>query len=309
MKKKHDRILNYSVTPIDIFEYGGREIFSFIEKNSDSNIDWETVESFGEEWTKFSSFVDEQIEKIGDEYFDILPDELVHHSTIALDVGCGTGRWTKYLCKKVGFVEAMDPSKAVIAASELLKDEENIRITQGEVSNIPFKDGSFDLVFSLGVLHHIPDTSQAIKDCVKKIKNGGFFIVYLYYSLDNRGPLYKTLFLISNGFRWIISKLPSFIKKRVCDFIAFAVYIPLVGMASTLSKIGLKTLAKKLPLSYYVGKSLNVIKNDALDRFGTPLEQRFSRVQIEKMMLDAGLTNITFSQRQPYWHCVGQKLQ
>lgn len=307
MKKKYDSILNYSLTPTNKFQIGGKEIFSFIDRDSDTNIDWETVESFGEEWTKFSSFTDKQIEKIGDEYFDILPDQLVNDSTIALDVGCGTGRWTKYLCRKVGFVEAMDPSKAVISASKVLNNENNIRITQGEVSNIPFDDGSFDLVFSLGVLHHIPDTAQAVMDCVKKVKDGGFFMVYLYYNLDNRGPLYKLLFWISNGFRWLISKLPSLLKKAICDIIAFTVYLPFVGIAGFLSIIGLNTLASKIPLSYYVGKSLNVIKNDALDRFGTPLEQRFSKVQIEEMLIDAGLVNITFSEQHPYWHCVGQR--
>ena len=63
----------------------------------------------------------------------------------------------------------------------------------------------------------------------------------------------------------------------------------------------------KIPLSYYTNKSFNVIRNDALDRFGTPLEQRFSKVQIESMMKKAGLREIKFSANQPYWHVIGRK--
>ena len=64
---------------------------------------------------------------------------------------------------------------------------------------------------------------------------------------------------------------------------------------------------KKLPLSVYANFSLSVIRNDALDRFGTPLEQRFSKEEIEKMMLACGLEQIIFSDGHPYWHAVGHK--
>ena len=62
-----------------------------------------------------------------------------------------------------------------------------------------------------------------------------------------------------------------------------------------------------MPLSYYIGKSINVIRNDALDRFGTPLEQRFSKKEIEEMLINAGLEDIVFSERAPYWHVLGKK--
>ena len=75
-----------------------------------------------------------------------------------------------------------------------------------------------------------------------------------------------------------------------------------------MKKIGLKKIAKKVPLSYYSDKSFWIMKNDALDRFGTPLEQRFSRQEIEEMMLSCGLKNITFSEKEPYWHAVGQRV-
>ena len=65
--------------------------------------------------------------------------------------------------------------------------------------------------------------------------------------------------------------------------------------------------AKLIPLSYYVGKSMNIIRNDALDRFGTPLEKRFSKETIRQMMNDCGLTDVVFSEKMPYWHALGKK--
>ena len=65
-------------------------------------------------------------------------------------------------------------------------------------------------------------------------------------------------------------------------------------------------MGSKIPLSYYSNKSFNVIRNDALDRFGTPLEQRFSKVQIEEIR-ESSLKDITFSEKEPYWHVIGRK--
>ena len=58
------------------------------------NIDWKVVESFGEEWNKFHTFSDEEIEKAGDEYFDIVDRTLLNRHSYAIDIGCGSGRWT-----------------------------------------------------------------------------------------------------------------------------------------------------------------------------------------------------------------------
>ena len=112
---------------------------------------------------------------------------------------------------------------------------------------------------------------------------------------------------MSNVARYIISKLPAFLKKSICDIIAFIVYLPLVGLSILTKKIISKKIGSKIPLSYYSDKSLNVIRNDALDRFGTPLEQRFSKDQIKKMMESCGLDNIIFSENEPYWHAIGNK--
>ncbi len=284
------------------------KINSFVSEK-DSNLDKETVNSFGEEWLKFNEFTKEEINIAGNQYFDIINDTVLNKNTVVLDLGCGTGRWTKFIAKKVKLVEAIDPSNAIYSAAKLNREELNVRVSKASVSNIPFSDNTFDFVVCLGVLHHIPNTQQALIDVVTKIKKGGTILLYLYYSLDNRGFLYKLLFKISTLFRLIISKLPQPIKKIKCDFIAIFIYLPFVLTCRFLQFIfGQKDWIKKMPLSYYTDKSFNIIRNDALDRFGTPLEQRFSKQAITNMMQQAGLTNIIFSNNEPYWHVTGIKL-
>ena len=273
----------------------------------DDNLDQVTVESFGEEWSKFNYFDEKEIENIGNEYFDIVDFSKYDEQSKVLDVGCGTGRWSIYLSSKFSNVYAMDPSKAIYAAANLTKDIPGILLIKASAENIPFEDDTFDLVISLGVLHHIPDTQKALNTIVKKVNKGGQCLIYLYYALDNRSFFYKMIFYISSFFRFFISKSPSFFKKIICDIIAIFVYLPFIFLSKLVKTILGEKWGNKIPLSYYSNKSFNVIRNDSLDRFGTPLEQRFSKKQIEKMMHEAGLHDIKFSNNQPYWHVIGQK--
>ena len=275
----------------------------------ETNVHSKTVDSFSEEWIKFAHFNETEIEKAGKQYFDIVDSQIINKDSLVLDVGCGTGRWSKYISPRVKWIEAIDPSQAVFSAAMLTKNISNIRISQTSIDNIPFADDSFDLVFSLGVLHHVPDTFAALKQCVNKVKPNGWLLLYLYYTLDNRGRLYRWLFQLSTPFRKIISSLPSQLKFFVCDLIAIVIYLPFVFLSRLIRAIlPSSNLYKNVPLSYYCDKSFNIIRNDALDRFGTPLEQRFSKKEIEQMMCNAGLSNIKISPNEPYWHAIGQKI-
>lgn len=295
----------FTRSPEKIIETHNR--FVYIFNIGEENIDAKVVNEFGEEWLKFHQHDDDLVKKGGEEYFDILTDEMVNSNTYALDIGCGTGRWTKYLAPTVKFIEAVDPSDAIFAADKLLGKIENVRLSKASIETLPFGDETFDFVMSIGVLHHIPDTKQALTDCVKKVKKGGYFFVYLYYNLDRRGPFYKALFYSSNAIRKIVSRLPGKIKHFVCDILAVLFYMPFILSGRLFKRLGFKNLAKRMPLHGYQNRSFFMIRNDALDRFGTRLEQRFSRDQVIEMMQSAGLTDIVISAGIPFYHAVGKK--
>jgi len=190
----------------------------------------------------------------------------------------------------------------------MLGKKNNVRITKASVDTIPWDDETFDFGMSIGVLHHIPNTRQALIDCVKKIKKGGYFYVYLYYRFDNRGIVFKTIFYLSNFMRLIISRLPAGIKKIVCDILAALIYWPLSRFAGLLHKLNLHSLARKIPLEPYYNKPFYNLRNDCLDRFGTKLEQRFLKSEIEEMMIAAGLSEIKFGEHSAFWHAIGKKI-
>ncbi len=295
----------YKEEPLKYVKGTNRDIAVFSTEGE--NIDNNVVQSFGDEWLKFHDFSDEIIANIAKEYFDILNENIVNKNTYALDIGCGTGRWTKFLTNKVGFIEAIDPSNAIFAADKLLGNIENVRLSKASTETIPFEDETFDFAMSVGVLHHIPDTQQAMKDCVKKVKKGGYFYCYLYYNLETRGWWFKTLYWLSNLIRKVVCKFPSSIKRVVCDILAIVIYMPLILWVRFLVLIGFRKIAVKMPLSAYNNKSFFVIRNDALDKFGTSLEQRFSKKQVEEMMHNCGLDDIIISPLTPFYHAIGKK--
>ncbi|MBK6634342.1 MAG: class I SAM-dependent methyltransferase [Chitinophagaceae bacterium] len=249
---------------------------------------------------------DETVRELRKEYFDIIDETIVNKDTYMIDIGCGSGRWTDYFVDKAAFIEAIDPSDAVLVADRMLGNKSNVRITKASVDTIPWDDETFDFGMSIGVLHHIPDTRKALESCVKKIKKGGHFYVYLYYRFDNRGFLFKTIFLPVDLLRLIISRMPAGLKRFTCDVLAVVIYWPLSRFAGLLHKMNLHRLAKKIPLEPYHNKPFYNLRNDCLVRFRTKLERRFLRSEIEAMMTGAGLTDIRFVEQSAFGHAVGK---
>ncbi len=296
---------SYTSQPNQVLQTKGLPVHVF--STNGENIDLEVVEAFGEEWLKFKDYSEEEIKSLAIMYFDILNETILNKNSYVLEIGCGTGRWSKYLASRAGFIEAVDPSNAVIAASILLKDVENIRITKASIETLPFEKNTFDFAMSIGVLHHIPDTQQAMKDCVQMLKPGGYFYCYLYYDLDSKGKLFKSIFKLSDVIRKKVSRMPSGLKKITCDVLAVSLYMPFILTSRGLKKFGFTKLSEKIPLSDYADKSFFIIRNDSLDRFGTSLEQRFSKEQVIAMMKESGLNDIVVSPNSPYYHAVGRK--
>ena len=181
----------------------------------------------------------------------------------------------------------------------------NVSFHATSVAEIPLPAQSLDFAYSLGVLHHVPDTQAAIAAIAAKLKPGAPFLVYLYYALDNRPAWYRALWRISNLARLVIARLPHPLRLALSQTIAVLVYWPLARCARLLSWLGIS--ARALPLSYYADKSFYVMRTDAYDRFCTRLEKRFTRGEIERMLRNAGFVDVQFSDAVPFWCAVGIK--
>ena len=86
------------------------------------NIDLKTVESFSEEWLKYDQTGMEEKEsvKLFKRYFSIFPWNKLPKNSKGFDMGCGSGRWAKFVANKVGHLHCVDPSEAIKVAKNKL---------------------------------------------------------------------------------------------------------------------------------------------------------------------------------------------
>ena len=271
------------------------------------NQDKKTVDGFGDEWSRFdqSELPDSEQQLLFDECFSGFPWQDISKDSIGFDLGCGTGRWAKSVAPRVKKLICIDPSSALEIAKKNLSDFDNCEFDNATVDEISLDDNTMDFGYSLGVLHHVPDTALGIKQCVQKLKKGAPFLVYLYYRFDNRPLWFRFIWSVSDLIRKVISKLPYRLRYILSQIIAFFVYFPLARTAFLLDKLNFNI--SNFPLSSYKNLSFYTMRTDALDRFGTRLEQRFTREEIKDMMKNAGLGDIEFSKSKPFWVAVGFK--
>ena len=248
---------------------------------------------------------DDEARKRFEEYFYIFPWGDLPENAEGFDMGCGSGRWALWVAPRVGHLHCIDPSDAIDVAKARLVDLDNVTFHRKSVDEQFLPLGSQDFGYSLGVLHHVPETQTAIRSCVDLLKSGAPLLLYLYYAFDNRSWWFRSLWRLSDLGRRFICKLPSMPKHIVTDLIALVVYLPLVTTSRVLEWIGFNVA--NIPLSYYRNYSFYTMRTDARDRFGTPMEHRFKRLQIAKMMEQAGLVNIRFFENAPFWCVVGVK--
>ena len=283
------------------------------QNKKDENLDQGVIDSFGHEWATYDYGETETSEALDAQFMAYCtPIDLTQFNpktSLAGDFGAGSGRWSSRLTPYFSLVYALEPSDG---ASTVLKkkysNDPKIVVLQETVGSNSIPLASLDLAMSLGVLHHIPDTGLAVKDVSRRIKPGGVFLCYLYYSLENKPAYYKMIFRAVDGVRRVISVLPQRVKQLVTSLIAGLVYWPLARFSKVLNKLGINT--SNVPLHHYADMPFVMLANDALDRFGTTLEQRFSKAEITEMLrvADFDISTLKFSDKEPFWTFSVKKL-
>lgn len=167
------------------------------------NLDTRTVEGFGDEWSRFdqAKLDTAELERLFESYFRIFPWEKLPEHAVGFDLGCGSGRWALKVAQRVGKLHCIDASeKAVVVAKGNLSGFTNVEFIHASVDSIPLADDSMDFGYSLGVLHHVPNTAAGIRSCVAKLKPGSPFLIYYTTHLitvplgSGRSGKYRTSF-------------------------------------------------------------------------------------------------------------------
>ena len=270
--------------------------------SKDNNV----IRDFGDEWERFNFLDEDKLQSLKeqfDRYIAPLPEELRKRDDLIIaDFGAGTGRWSYFLRDFATKLYAVEPAeKAFRVLTSRFRDDSKVVLLHESVESNQIPEKSLDLAVSLGVLHHIADTQGAIRKVAEKIKPGGTFLGYLYYALENKPLLYRALWRLSDSIRKVISRLPKKFKLVLADFMALTIYLPLAKISRILERLSIPV--DSVPLHHYKDLSFHVMRNDALDRFGTTLEQRFTQAEIVQMLVSAGFIqkSIRFSSGEPFW--------
>lgn len=223
---------------------------------------------------------------------EVIPESIVRGSA-GIEIGSGCGYDTYIMAKNNPAVKivSMDISDGVFQAKKLTCGLKNVNIIKGSVLNIPMADNTFDFAYSFGVLHHISEPENGLKEVLRVLKNRAPAYLYLYEDHSENKAKYLSLRIV-NAARQITTRLPP----RILYFISL-LFSPFVVMLFSFPAMILRSFKATRKLSEFIpfnfGTHLFSLAGDLYDRFGSPIEHRFSKKEVVALLERSDFNNIS----------------
>lgn len=263
-----------------------------------------TAKSFGFEWNRFPEMRDEW-ERNFLEYMAPRGPEFFRGKRV-LDAGCGSGRHAYYAGQYGAEVWAVDLGSSVEVAHRNTAKCGNVHVVQADLYDLPFETESFDFVYSLGVLHHLAVPEATFHNLLRFLRPGGEIQIYLYWKPE-RQPVKRALLALVSMMRRLTTRLPHrtiYVLSYPAAWLAYAFF---VWPYQVMKRIpGLRSLAERMPMKQYARYPFRVCVNDQFDRFSAPVENRYTRAEVEAWLRRAGLEDVTVSPNYG-WNGSGRK--
>lgn len=258
-----------------------------------------TGESFAYEWQHIYRENDYEKENFLHFLSPFLKENDLRGKT-TLDIGCGSGRFTKWAALAGTTISfGSDLGESVIVAYQMTKDLPNVCIVQADIYHMPFRS-QFDIAYSIGVLHHLPEPENGFRSLPPVLKTSGQMLIWVYNRRNNWRALY-----FYEPLRSVLRHFPKPLLFKLCYIPGGVVHgINLFG--KWLASIGFPELEKKLPFAYYRYFPFNMKLNDAFDVLATPKSNYYYVEDIKAWFERAKLTGV-----QAYEHpeagitCIG----
>jgi SAM-dependent methyltransferase len=270
-----------------------------------TNIEADTARSFGYEWHRFPE-MHEEWEKQFLNYMHPHAAGFFPGKKI-LDAGCGNGRFAYYAAKYGAEVWAIDLGPAVEVARRNTQSH-NVHVVQADLHNPPFAFESFDFIYSIGVLHHLPDPEAAFQNLLRFLKPGGVVQIYLYWKPERR-PIKAAMLSGITAVRRLTTRLPYRAIYALAYPMAMAGFTFFVWPYRVLRRFSLfNRVAEDIPLKQYADLPFKVCVNDQLDRFSAPIENRYTRQDVQNWLARASLEAPSVGENFG-WIATGRKAQ
>lgn len=245
-----------------------------------------TLRAFGDEWQRFPDLMDEHRD-VFHWYFEG-PDPVRWDGVEVLDAGCGMGRWLHFARLAGAHIVGMDVSAAIDVAAA--REGHRADFVQGDLRSPPFATGSFDLVYCLGVLHHLEDPVAGVRALARLIRPGGQLRLYVYRTLDGE-PVWKQALLAGvTGLRHVTTRLPYSAVHAVAWLVAAVATVLFLWPRRLLRKWSAgERLTRIFPLVHYADVPFRMLVSEQFDRLVAPIEGRFTKSEVARWLSEAGL--------------------
>jgi SAM-dependent methyltransferase/uncharacterized protein YbaR (Trm112 family) len=249
-----------------------------------------TRRSFGYQWTTFSEIAADFRDNFLNYLYPATPETF--KGKLGLDVGCGFGR---HLCQAAACGAEMvgvDFSAAIESSYANTRHLPNVRLVQADIYNLPFEPATFDFVYSVGVLHHLPDPQRGLQAITPLVKPRGLASIWVY---SKARPV--TNFLLE-AVRAATSRMPHVVVQGL-SFTGAAVDRLAFVMPYTLARqTALKRVAERVTpprIKLYSQYPFQVLYADWFDRLAAPVRFYYSGPEVESMLRSAGLSEVQVS--------------
>ena len=266
-----------------------------------------TASSFGFAWKVFDH--DQYVAQTEAHHFSKMEETLglAPPNGLILDAGCGEGidvvqQAQRDGCEVIG-AELSDGGCATTFRRTAKLP--SAHVVQADLRRLPFADGTFDLAYSYGVLHHVADPPAAIREIARVTQPGGRVAIYVYEDFSERAFGWRVLLRAVNQLRRITVHLPHRLLYTLCQIASPVAFITLTLPSKALSAIpGCREVASRIP--YNFGDGPFSMAGDFYDRFSAPLEGRYSRHGAAALVASAGLRVAAIANNRG-WMVAGEK--